>query len=989
MRYQPATTVCALLLLSQASCRKAPIESSILDIPEPQKYALKVPITSSTDERLYIEAVKTIDAERENTIIKIDSYSEKLIHQTLDGNSKDFIIPALYAPRLANYASQKIAHAVLSPSANLESKLSACSALLTSSKLTVQILDSISDEQLRGANDTQMLKYVAMVAKECARMTPPSRETVIKAHGVVRSLIDLHSQTQKLNLLLPLASIIIDFDDENLGNKFSDGILHSIAHLDPLDVGEKLLQAKLSWSPQNERLFAPLFKYLTTHAIPSLIAQKQNSKKVYLLYCIDPSHIKENWSAISKSKESDQYLLNAFRLVEAQSVSNATSIVERSIASENGWSLNKLKKIPNELQVAFVRVLSNVYPQKFKKFALELIKFDSFDSEIYSYALTALEIEGVSRASKILATSHHENIILAAFQVVSTSEKINFLLSDTYLKFTSESKQKFTFNFWKIKSNGEISLTPELHKKVLHYFLDSDSRLSFDSKNPSLSDSNFFELISHIFTEDEKLRLFSKMLHQKSTGREIAAFAISLALSNFTPAIKYCSDHFQQLPPIAEDLINQFTQRKESGFEDAAFDLIENPESISSQFLLGSCINYLLVVTPDSFAPRIAKLIQSNSSLDKVDSNIWPMVSKAKIHALTPYLAALVNSSLSSDAIYAASLLNYFDTGISAREILDEQEAIRLEDFAFFVSCASNGDSKYFKRFMQFVSSDDSASTSEISDMLKKYNEIFHSESYRVSLLDAFKKSTKADPLFDEQVSVYIRALEHAPKLSIFSPFRFAPKTLEQIVKNRINPNPYDKRPLFTAIFPRNDWNGAFLRQPAHFDSCMERFQVLAYEVSTDDEFALAVKESSTASRKQISTLLLEGHGAKRVLSFGDSDPRFRVSTNKDEKFDLDPTDTAQLQKNIAPYLSTFSNVLCVSCSVGETKRKQNGGKEEVDPSSINLVTVLADSLQARKVRVSGPVRPVTTGEIYFKIGADGSCSLGPEELVLTRQNSR
>lgn len=132
-----------------------------------------------------------------------------------------------------------------------------------------------------------------------------------------------------------------------------------------------------------------------------------------------------------------------------------------------------------------------------------------------------------------------------------------------------------------------------------------------------------------------------------------------------------------------------------------------------------------------------------------------------------------------------------------------------------------------------------------------------------------------------------------------------------------------DPRPTALLLYNKNDSNGAFISSELP-DAFVDdgRFNVLYYEVATEDEIAKYLKSTSHNGQNPIHTLVFAGHGERFSINFGRE--LAREDTFEREKKNLDREDffLGPFSK-LARHLLPNGQVILYACTTGQGGAKR------------------------------------------------------------------
>jgi len=198
----------------------------------------------------------------------------------------------------------------------------------------------------------------------------------------------------------------------------------------------------------------------------------------------------------------------------------------------------------------------------------------------------------------------------------------------------------------------------------------------------------------------------------------------------------------------------------------------------------------------------------------------------------------------------------------------------------------------------------------------------------------------------------YINLVNKLKTIGIDHPNRLADiEVVREVVANRETPGTNDSRPVAIVITPAKDWNGAF--EMNSIRELTRAYRVMYYESDTDRDFYRAVLDSTTD--KKASVLIIGGHGASNLLSFGAEDPAHTVETN--EELYLDFSDRAEMvDMDLKGRLAQGAQIVVDSCNAGEGRN-----------TAENIVNLVADAFP--NARIYGPTD--STNKV-LQFGPDG-----------------
>lgn len=158
------------------------------------------------------------------------------------------------------------------------------------------------------------------------------------------------------------------------------------------------------------------------------------------------------------------------------------------------------------------------------------------------------------------------------------------------------------------------------------------------------------------------------------------------------------------------------------------------------------------------------------------------------------------------------------------------------------------------------------------------------------------------------QQQLKIAKIEHAERIP-------GGTALHAILRNRLDPDPEDDRPVAVVISPRVDSNGAFRDNANNLHRLSRAYRVMYYEVETDTDVVAAVKNAHQLG--PIELLVLGGHGSRDQINLGAN----IVPLWLNEKYYFDNGDIdemAQIRRHLAP----GAHIVTDSCLGGEGRER-------------------------------------------------------------------
>jgi len=174
--------------------------------------------------------------------------------------------------------------------------------------------------------------------------------------------------------------------------------------------------------------------------------------------------------------------------------------------------------------------------------------------------------------------------------------------------------------------------------------------------------------------------------------------------------------------------------------------------------------------------------------------------------------------------------------------------------------------------------------------------EILTNFSYALNVFKDDKDSTKEEK---------IKKLNHERGMIYFA--RYSEKMLNHTYSS-LDPNHKKDRPVAYAAFNQNDWNKSFYWKYDDLDKLLKHYNVIIYEMESEDKFYDSVKETAE-KHGRIDSLVIAGHGQAKEVNLG---------SGSGEASDIDTGDEKELEA-LNPYLVDEPTVILIACSSGHT----------------------------------------------------------------------
>lgn len=174
--------------------------------------------------------------------------------------------------------------------------------------------------------------------------------------------------------------------------------------------------------------------------------------------------------------------------------------------------------------------------------------------------------------------------------------------------------------------------------------------------------------------------------------------------------------------------------------------------------------------------------------------------------------------------------------------------------------------------------------------------EILTNFSYALNVFEDDKNATKEEKikkLTDERGIIYFA--------------RYSEKMLNQIYSS-LDPDHKKDRPVAYAAFNQNDWNKSFYWKYDDLDKLLKYYNVIIYEMDSEDKFYDSVKETAE-KHGRIDSLVIAGHGQAKEVNLG---------SGSGEASDIDTGDEKELGA-LNLYLVDEPTVILIACSSGHT----------------------------------------------------------------------
>ena len=230
--------------------------------------------------------------------------------------------------------------------------------------------------------------------------------------------------------------------------------------------------------------------------------------------------------------------------------------------------------------------------------------------------------------------------------------------------------------------------------------------------------------------------------------------------------------------------------------------------------------------------------------------------------------------------------------------MINENYAKRLFDLTVYVR--KNSPKKEREKIMSALTAIVMNSGSEYFNSIDVYNgalfaEALGFEDFEIQLNLAFAVNAIGEE----------KTRELHEKYGIIYFGRYDKMILEEL-DNAADPEYKKDKPVMLAVYNKNDWNGAFYRARSEVGKLKEPYKMLLYEVSDEDGFRNALKETYKTHGK-IDLLLIGGHGEPDKIALGDYNSDFyQINTSDGEGL-----------KNLRYLFGEDLKIILISCSTG------------------------------------------------------------------------